>query len=219
MNTYKEVVSNVFTALLVICAIIMTGFVVHQKWFQSENNLDVQQVDNWQELELKGWQTGPQAAPVQIIEFFDYECPYCKSVQPAVQAVKQKFGNDISIVYTHFPLSGHRYAFDAATASECAGKQGKFQNFHELLFAHQEVLGTFSFDSLAVEAGVKDKSAFKNCLEINETAPIVQSGMDLAKELQINSIPTFIINGKQISGALPQTLLEDLVQNALEEAK
>lgn len=212
-------ISLSFTGILVVCAIIITGFVVHQKWLQPENIPELQQVENWQQLELQGWQTGPETAPVQIVEFFDYECPYCKTVQPAVQAVKQKRGSDISIAYTHFPLSGHTFAFKAAVASECAGNQEKFQSFHELLFAHQEVLGAVGYDSLAVAAGVSDIEAFKNCLKTKETAPIVQSGMDLAHELGINSIPTFIINGKLISGALPQSSLEDLIQHALEEAK
>lgn len=215
----KDKISLVFTGVLVICAIIITGFVIRQQFFSPESQPQLRQVENWQQLELKGQQTGFENAPVQIIEFFDYQCPYCKSVQPAVQAIQQKYASEVSVTYTHFPLSGHTYAFKAAMAAECAGRQDNFQSFHDLLFANQGQIGTFAYDSLATEAGVSDIAAFQRCMENEETAQIVESGLNLAKELGINAIPTFIINGKLISGDLPQEHLESLVEEALAEAK
>ncbi|MEX2455743.1 MAG: thioredoxin domain-containing protein [Balneolaceae bacterium] len=215
----KDKISLAFTGILVICAIVITGFVIRQEFFPPEPQLNTQQVEKWQQLELKGQKTGPENASVQIIEFFDYECPFCKSVQPAVQAIQQKYPGEVSVAYEHFPLSGHNFAFEAAVAAECAGKQKGFKSYHDLLFTHQDQIGIIPYESLATEADLADMVSFKRCIEEEETAEIVQSGLNLAEEHQINSIPTFIINGKVISGALSEQQLEGLVRKALAETK
>lgn len=220
MENSKKLISDFFTGILVLCAIIITGFVVRQEFFPpgQELELNTRQVENWQQLQLKGQKTGSENAPVQIVEFFDYECPFCKSVQPAVEAVQQKYPAEVSVAYEHFPLGGHNFAFEAAVAAECAGKQNNFKPFHDLLFAHQDRIDTFPYDSLAAEANVADIVSFKRCMEGEETVAIVESGLHLAEQLQINSIPTFIINGKLVSGALSEQHLEGLVREALAEA-
>jgi protein-disulfide isomerase len=120
----KDKISVTFTGVLVCCALVITGLIVKQEFFPPEPKPQVRQVENWQQLELRGTRTGPEAAPVQIIEFFDYQCPFCKQVQPSVQAVAEKYPDKVSVIYEHNPLGGHEYAFEAAIAAECAGRQG-----------------------------------------------------------------------------------------------
>jgi len=206
-----------FTGLCVSCAIVIAALVIHQQFFPPVTDPGIRQVENWQELELKGQRTGPVNAPVQIVEFFDYECPFCKNAQPAVYAIQEKYSTKVSIIREHFPLSGHEHAFKAAMAAECAALQNQFSSYHELLFSHQEQIGILPYDSLAVAAGIQDIRSFKECLYNQETSSIVQSGHDLANELGLFSIPTFLINGKLFSGAMQKQQLEILVQEALKE--
>ncbi|HSH51149.1 MAG TPA: DsbA family protein, partial [Bacteroidales bacterium] len=171
----KDLLSLSFTGVLVLCALVITGLVIRREFFSPEPQPQVRQVEDWQQLELAGQRTGAADAPVQMVEFFDYECPFCKSVVPSIQAIQQKYGDKLSISYEHHPLEGHNHAFGAAVAAECAGRQDRFEVFHNLLFAHQDRLGELSYDSLAAEAEVADISSFKVCLENEQTASVVRS--------------------------------------------
>lgn len=203
-----------------ICALVITGLVLRREFFPPEEaQPQVRQVENWQQLKLYGQRTGPPESSVQIVEFFDYQCPFCKQANPAVQAVKQKYPRQVSVVHEHFPLSGHQYAFGAAVAAECAGRQGKFTSFHDLLFSSQDSLGTLSYSRLAATANIPNTTAFGQCVENEETADIVEFGITLAGKLNVRSIPTFIINGMLVSGAVSEERLDRLVQEALGEAR
>lgn len=211
----KDLISLFFTGILVLCALMITGLVVRKEFFSPEPEQQVRQIENWRQLEFQGQRKGPSDALVQIIEFFDYQCPFCKSVQPVVEAIMQKYPNKVSFIHEHFPLDIHEYAFDAAVAAECAGRQKRFSQYHDLLFAHQDQIGQLSYDSLAIEAGVQDTTTFNTCLKNKDTSFIVESGLGLAKKLRLNTIPTFLINGKLVAGALPQEQLEALVEESL----
>lgn len=213
----KDKISLAFTGVLVLCALTITGFVIKQEFFPPEPEPQVRQVDNWQQLQLNGRQTGPAEAPVQIVEFFDYQCPYCKQVQSSVQAIQQKYPKRVSVAYEHFPLSGHEHAFEAAVAAECAAKQDRFKPYHKLLFANQDQLGSLEYSSLAMEANIEDITSFNRCVLDQQTATVVESGLDLAEQLGIDGIPAFIINGKLMTGALSEQRLDGLVQQALAE--
>jgi protein-disulfide isomerase len=212
----KDKISLAFTGILVLCALIITGFVIRQEFFPPEPKPQIRQVQNWQQLELNGQRTGPADAPVQIVEFFDYQCPYCKSVQPAVKNVQQKYPDNVSVTHEHYPLSSHEFAFEAAVAAECAGKQGKFKQFHTLLFANQERLGRISYSNLALEANIDDITSFNQCVQNQQTVSVVEAGLDLADRLGVEAIPAFIINEKLITGAISEQRLEALVQTALD---
>lgn len=211
----KNVLSLSITITLTICAIIITVFIIRNEFFQPNGQSEVRYIEDWAQVEFNGWQSGPDNARVRIIEFFDYECPYCKNVQPTVQAIQEKYNRQVSFTYVHNPLNGHSKATKAAIAAECARKQGYFKPFHDLLFTQQELIGTFSYTEIAKDVGVPELSMFENCLEKEETISIVQSGLKLAKKFKIDAIPSFIINGELISGALQQELFEIMIEKAL----
>jgi len=215
----KDILSLSFTGLLVVCALVITGLVVRREFFGPKQEPRIRQIRNWQDLDFNGSRTGPSEAPVQMVEFFDYQCPFCKSVQPDVRAVLEEHPNTVSVVHEHFPLRVHRHAFRAAEAAECARRKDRFAAFHKLLFANQERLGTLSYDGLAWKAGIRDTASFERCLETEKTANLVKSDQAIGKKLGVHAIPAFLINDKLITGALPKSRLEDLVQQALAEAK
>ncbi len=219
----KEIISYTFSGLMLACMLFIVAIFIRWEFFtpaiQQNNQQRIQQVNNWQQLDINGWQAGAGNAPVRIVEFFDYQCPYCKQVEPALQAVKEKYGNKINLVYQHFPLSSHSFAFEAAVAAECARRQNKFKEYHDLLFAHQKQIGRMSSDSLAVVAGIANLTAFKKCVESEATAKIVRSGKSLGTKIGVNSTPTFLINGTLVTGALSERQLIRFVEKALAESQ
>lgn len=119
------------------------------------------------------------------------------------------------MVYEHYPLRGHQYAFGAAVAVECARLQGEFEAYHKLLFVNQGRLRELSYTRLAKKAEVANIPAFTSCVEDEQTGSIVISGLNLAQKLGISAIPTFLVNGKLVTGALNKQQLSALVEEAL----
>ena len=101
-------------------------------------------VTNWQRYADGGHRLGPETAAVTIIEFGDYQCPFCRASEPHLKAIRAKYGNDVALVYRHFPLPGHGSAFPAARGAECAGQQDRFWEFHELLYSTESWIGDAS---------------------------------------------------------------------------
>lgn len=102
-----------------------------------------------------------------IIEFGDYQCPYCRASEAHLEAIRREYGNDVSLVYRHFPLSGHGSAYSAARAAECAGKQDRFWEFHELLYSTTgwiEDTSEGGLAGLAEQTGVVSVEQFTRCL-------------------------------------------------------
>lgn len=212
----KDFFSQAATIILVLCAVIITILVVRKELFPPAPIPNERTVENWQEIDFSGSRYNSEKEKVQIIKFYDYECPYCKQVQPAVEAVREKYSGKVSIQYAHFPLLAiHPYARQAAIAAECARKQHLFEPYHALLFARQEQLGTISYVRLAEETGIEDIPLFTSCLENEETVPIIEAGTDLANELNVSSIPTFLINGTLVSGTLSEKRLSGYIEEAL----
>jgi protein-disulfide isomerase len=146
---------------------------------------------------------GPADAPVVIVEFSDYQCPFCKRAEPTVTELLKKYPTQVRVVYRHMPLDGlHPRARPAAIASVCAEAQGKFWEYHDKLFSNQQALGDEDLDKSATELGL-DLAAFKTCIANPETAQRVQHDSDAARAVGITGTPAFLINGILISGARP----------------
>lgn len=159
---------------------------------------------------------GPENAPVQIIEFADYECPYCQKVNPDLIQLREQFGSEVSVVYKDFPLPMHPLAAKAAEAAHCAGEQGKFWEFHDSLFQTKRL----QMSDLKEEASALklDTAKFDQCLEKGEQAANVKKDSVEALKLGIKGTPSFFINGHFMSGAigyakLRETVLEELNTN------
>ncbi len=146
---------------------------------------------------------GPENAPVVIVSFSDYECPFCKRAEPTIDAVLAKYPTQVRLVFRHLPLDAlHPQARPAAIAAVCAESQGKFWEYHALLFENQQALGNEELAKYASTAGL-DAAVFKTCLQSPEAAQRVQADTDAARALGITGTPAFFINGILISGARP----------------
>jgi len=157
---------------------------------------------------------GPATAPVEIVEFSDFQCPFCRQVGPTLQKVRATFGDRIRLVFKDFPLSGHPDAFTAAEAAQCARDQGKFWDYHDVLFANQQALGREDLKRYAVRLHL-DAARFNTCLDEDQFKYLVQSDMDESQRYGVSSTPTFFINGRLFSGAQPFAAFEQIIREEL----
>lgn len=163
---------------------------------------------------------GAKNATITLVEYSDYQCPYCGAFEPTVEQILEKYPNDVRIVYRHFPLrSIHPQAAPAANASECAAEQGKFWEFHEKLFENQETLSTATYSSIAKEIGL-NVSKFDDCVSSNKYASDVQDDEVSAQAAGGRGTPYTILvgpNGEQvpISGAQPFSAVDAAIQQYL----
>ena len=154
------------------------------------------------EVAAEGPSKGPADAQITIIEFSDFQCPYCKRAGPIVDEVLGKYPKDVRLVYRHLPLANHSRAEPAAEAAVCADDQGKFWQYHDTLFENNRKLGDDDLLRYASEVGL-DIDPFKQCLTSAETRTKVQTDLETARMAGISGTPAFLINGVLISGAKP----------------
>lgn len=143
---------------------------------------------------------GPRDALVTIVEFSDFQCPFCRSSQSVIKEVLQNYKAEVRLVFKHLPLESHSQAFSSAQAAFCAGEQGAFWQYHEALFTSED-LSPEALDKLATNIHL-DLSKFGQCLKSELARATIQNDLDEAKRFAIDSTPTFVINGKLFRGAL-----------------
>lgn len=157
--------------------------------------------DDWRDILVSGHHLGQSNADITIVEFGDFECPYCRVFWSNFAIARHEIG-DVALVYVHFPLGRHRFAMPAARAAECASEQGRFLAMHDLLLSKQDSLGLKSWDAFAVEAGVGDESAFRACIDRSEPFERIEGGLSLAERFEVTGTPGLIINGWYFPGGL-----------------
>ena len=158
---------------------------------------------------------GPADAPITIVEFSDYECPFCKRWHDEVyQSLLNEYPGQIRLVYRHLPLTSiHPDAFPAAEAAMCAGEQNAYWPFHERLFSNT-VLGSGIYTQYAQELGL-DLNSFETCVAERRYQENVQSDLDFALGLGVRSTPTFFINGLAVVGAQPLNVFKQVIDKEL----
>jgi protein-disulfide isomerase len=157
---------------------------------------------------------GPTNAPVQIIEFSDFECPFCFRVNPTVAQVLSTYGDRVRLVYRHLPLPNHPNARPAAEASGCANEQGKFWEYHDRLFADQSKLAAADLKKHAADLGL-DTGKFNACVDARRFQKDVDADMDAAQLLGVSGTPHFFINGRALSGAQPLESFKEIIDEEL----
>jgi len=164
-----------------------------------------------------GHSLGAADAPVTIVEFSDYECPFCGSFNretfPKIKSAYIDTGK-VRFIYRHAPLEFHEHARGAAEAAECAGRQGLFWQMHETLFNNQGDLSAFNYRRWAGEMGA-DTTAFNQCLESKLGAPAVDADLKEANEIGVSGVPVLIINKRVLGGARPFDAFKQAVDGEL----
>ena len=161
---------------------------------------------------------GNAHAPVTIVEFGDFQCPYCQGAEQVLKGLKDKYKDNIRIAFRDFPLRPiHPQAQQAAEAARCAGEQGKFWEYHNLLYGGQ---GTLDPSSLREHAGCTalDTEKFGSCLTGGKYAVAVESDYQAGLRAGVSSTPTFFINGIVLVGLQPASSFEKIIDSELEEA-
>jgi protein-disulfide isomerase len=157
---------------------------------------------------------GPRDARVHILEYADYECPYCQDFQPVLDRIAAEYKDKLAIAYKDAPLPMHRYARKAAEAAHCAGAQGKYWEYHDLLFK-TKLVDLPQLKWHAHELAL-DQSAFDKCVDSGAQAEIVDKQFNEAKGMGLQGTPAFFINGRYFSGIISYEQLRAIVEEELE---
>ena len=158
---------------------------------------------------------GNPKAPVTVVEFSDFQCPYCARARPTVNRVRQVYGDEVRFVFRHFPLGFHAQAPKAGEAAVCAGDQGRFWEMHDLLFSEPGKLGIAELKEHAAALGL-DTSAFDQCLDSGRHAALVESDTAAGARFGVSGTPAFFINGRPLIGAQPFEAFSRVIDDELE---
>ncbi len=152
---------------------------------------------------------------VTMIEYSDFECPFCKKFQPTLEKILEDYDGQVRLVYHHLPLSFHINSQKAAEASECADDQGMFWEMHDYMFANQESLNITSLKNAATELGMNPTS-FNNCLDSGIYESLIKDSIAEAHAVDINGTPVTFINGTLVSGAQSYEFLSIIIDQELQ---
>jgi protein-disulfide isomerase len=161
---------------------------------------------------------GPANAPIEIVEFSDFQCPFCLRAFPTVVQVLNEYGDRIHFVYRHFPLQMHPNARPAAEAAACAAEQGKFWEYHDELFRGQARLSDSDLKQHAATVGV-DTAKFNSCVDSHKYRAQVDSDLKDGEEAGVTGTPAFFINGRSLSGAQPYEVFKRTIEEELSAKK
>ena len=166
------------------------------------------------EVAAEGPSKGPDKAPVTIVEFSDFECPFCSRAEGTVAQVLGAYGDKVRLVYRDFPLPMHPNAQKAAEAAHCAGDQGKYWEMHGRLFANQQSLEVAALKKHA--GGLElDQGKFDKCLDSGAKAKLVDANRKAGEEVGVTGTPAFFVNGMMLSGARPFEEFKSLIDSEL----
>lgn len=162
---------------------------------------------------------GKKDAPVELVEFSDFQCPFCQRMAPTINEIKQKYPDQVRIVYRQLPLTNiHPFAFKAAEASLCANDQGKFWELHDAMFKDQKKLAVSDLKETAKALGMDEKK-FNSCLDSGRYVEQVQRDSKEAQRLGVTGTPALFVNGVLLDGgAVPFTVVEAAIQKELSRA-
>jgi protein-disulfide isomerase len=161
---------------------------------------------------------GPANAPVTIVAWSDFECPFCSRVVPTLKQLEEEYKGKIKVAFKHQPLPFHPNAKPAAAASMAAHEQGKFWEFHDKLFANQRALDRTSLDKYAEELKL-DMGKFKAAMDSGKYNELIEADSAEGSRVGANGTPTFFINGRTLVGAQPVEAFKRVIDEELQKAK
>lgn len=207
------------TILVASTALIAVAFAKREFFDNQESNATnlppVEFLSDWQRMISYGTVIGDPNAKIKIVEFADLQCPFCQAFQHRVNTVRQRYGNQVSQVFIHYPIQGHRFALPAAKSAECARTFDRFGQFVDLAYSKQDSFGIKSWTSYASDAGIADTAAFSRCFSSQDLPTMVDRGRQLASSIQVQGTPTVIINGWRFAAPPQDSVLEQTIASLL----
>ncbi len=167
------------------------------------------------EVAADGPRKGPEDAPVTIVEFSDFECPFCGKVNPSIEKIRDIYGDQVQIVFRQFPLAIHRNARKAGEAALCADEQGQFWAMHDAMFGDQKNLAVDGLKAIAAQIADLDTGSFNDCLDSGKHAETVESDLKAGARAGVSSTPAFFVNGRYLAGAQPFELFAEIIDDEL----
>lgn len=158
---------------------------------------------------------GSASAPVHVVVFTDFECPYCRSSEETLAALRQQYGDRLAVYYRNYPLPNHLYAKPSAIAAVCAAEQGKYAAYHDLLFAHQQELAHADYAAWAESVGL-DRAKFEACRSSDEPWHRIEKDLREGVAAGVSGTPAFFVNGRPIAN---ETMLREAIQEELGGAR
>ncbi len=176
----------------------------------------VSYVAGWAPVDLSGSpRKGVASAPIVVVEYSEYQCPFCRRAQETMAQLEEKYGDQVSFVFKHFPLAKHTQAKPAAIASIAADRQGRFWEYKHALFEHQKDLRTDGiFEKIAEEVGL-NMDQFRKDIADPEIEKQIQADVAQAKKLGVTGTPCFFVNGYKLKGAKPLDAFVDVIDREL----
>ncbi len=157
---------------------------------------------------------GPEKAPIQIIEFSDYQCPFCGRARETIAQVLKEYGNKVRYVFRDFPLSFHKEAQKAHEAAHCAREQGKYWQYNDQLFKQQRALTLEDLKKYAKELKLNQEQ-FEECLGSDKYTKMVQDSLRYGQSVGVSGTPAYFINGRMLSGARPFPAFKEVIDDEL----
>jgi protein-disulfide isomerase len=212
----KEWGSQAITGLMVLCAVLVTGMAVRRQFFSTPSAAAAgppppREIRDWKRLAEAGQLLGAADARVTIVEFSDFQCPFCATLSRTIRSMQQRDPSVFRVVYRHYPLAQHTHAAAAGVAAECAAQQRRFGEYHDVLFANQDSIGTRPWTRFAANAGVADTVAFKRCMAAPAAKARVDEDARAAARLRLPGTPSLIVNGRLYSGGVTEEELSALI--------
>jgi protein-disulfide isomerase len=161
---------------------------------------------------------GPKNAPVVLVEFADFECPFCRQMQPEIEQLLKEYDGKLTLYYKEFPLNIHPHAEKAAEAARCAGDQGAFWPYHDILFGDRSSLEIPQLKESARTLKL-DGARFDACLDSGQQVPAIQKDLAQGQLLGLAGTPGFFINGHFLSGVVSYETLREVVEQQLNPVK
>lgn len=207
-------------ALIVIsaCTLIITAAavrrIVHDNSAPPEAS-SITLVKEWRSYQTAGDLIGSADAPVQIVEFADFQCPFCGREASVIESVLSRNPGKVALRFRHFPLDAiHPYARAAALAGICADQLGWFPAFYRTVFDNQDSLPVRSWRWFARRAGQRDATGLKSCMNDSATTRVLVRDVSAGKAAGVSATPTMFVNEFRIVGAIPSTTLDSVVNLA-----
>ncbi|HEX6750407.1 MAG TPA: DsbA family protein [Longimicrobium sp.] len=213
---------NLAVAVLVVCAVVTTGLVARRELRPTPSGANAaapRSIREWRDYAAHGHRRGAAGAPVTIVMFSDFQCPFCRATAGALDSLRGRYGSQLAVVYRHYPLPNHPFALAAARASECAAAQGGFWPFHDALFARQDSIGVAAWSRYAAAARLPDTAAFARCVETPARRADFAADIGAGERLGIRGTPMLLVNGRLFQGALPLPALTREVEDALRHSR
>jgi len=199
-----------------LCAVITTSLVVRRELFGSRERVESDapvRVPGWRQYIAKGHMSGPTSAPVTLVVFGDYQCPFCQELSGVVDSLREVYPTEVRVIERNFPLEAiHPQAHAAALAAECAADVGQFASMRHALYTRPDLVERSAWGELGTTAGIRDTTTLKTCVASHRDDPVIQADVAAGNALGVTGTPTVLVNDTEVRAKATYARLDSLIR-------